>query len=237
MLPVIHIGPAAIQSSILALIAAIWLGATIAEGEAKKRGLRGDEVWNIVSIGALTTLVAARLIYIAQNFSAYASDPLQIFSPAPGTLALGYGAIFGALAAYGYIQRRVIPLAPLLDSIAPGALVALGIISLGQFLSGVWHAHQIALGSFHVGRDAASRATVRRAGRVPRLGRDKKVRAPWVGRVDRRSLVQRGAVDRGCLSRRSHAVAERLSGEPNYRANNSAWRVVGDGKEQMANGE
>lgn len=136
MLPIIRLGPAAIQTSILALIAAIWVGATIAEGEAKKRGLRGDDVWNLVSIGALTTLVAARVIYIAQNFSAYASDPLQIFSPAPGTLALGYGAIFGALAAYGYVQRRVLPLAPLLDSIAPGALAAVGIYALGQFLSG-----------------------------------------------------------------------------------------------------
>jgi len=136
MFPIIRIGPAVIQTSILALVAAIWLGATIAEGEAKRRGLRGDDVWNIVSIGAIGTLIAARVIYIAQNFSAYASDPLQVFSPAPGTLALGYGAIFGALAAYGYIQRRVIPLAPLLDSIAPGALAALGIYALGQFLSG-----------------------------------------------------------------------------------------------------
>lgn len=138
MFPVIQIGPAVIQTSILALIAAIWTGATIAEREAKQRdrAARGDDIWNLVSIGAITTLVAGRLIYIAQNFSAYASDLRQVISPAPGTLVLGYGAIFGALAAYGYVQSKQIPLAPLLDAVALGALAAIGVFALGQFLSG-----------------------------------------------------------------------------------------------------
>lgn len=136
MLPIIRIGPIAVQASIIAIIAAMWVGATVAERQAMRRGLRGDDVWNLVSLGAMVTLVAARLIYVAQNFAAYASDPIQIFSPAPGTLALGYGTILGTLAAYGYVQRRGIPLARLLDSIVPGALVALAIFSVGQFLSG-----------------------------------------------------------------------------------------------------
>lgn len=136
MFPVIQIGPAVIQTTILALIAAIWIGATIAEHEAKQRGLSGDDIWYLVSIAAIATIVAARLIYIAQNFSAYVSDPAAMISPAPGTLALGYGAIFGALAAYGFVQRKRIPLAPLLDALAPGAFAAIAIFSLGQFLSG-----------------------------------------------------------------------------------------------------
>jgi phosphatidylglycerol:prolipoprotein diacylglycerol transferase len=145
MLPVIQIGPAAIQTSLLALVAAIWLGGMVAEREAKKRTLNGDVVWNLISIGAIVTLIAARLVYVVQNFSAYAGDPLQIFSPAPGTLALGYGAIFGALAAYAYTQRKKtlaphasagVPHARLLDAMALGALVAIAIFSFGQFLSG-----------------------------------------------------------------------------------------------------
>lgn len=136
MYPVIHIGPAVIQSSILALIAALWLGAYVAERECRRHKLDGEEVWNVVGIVAVATVIAARLIYVAQNFSAYASDPLQIFSPIPGTLSLGFGAIFGLMAAYAYIQRRPIPLAHFLDALAPGALIASAVSATGQLLSG-----------------------------------------------------------------------------------------------------
>jgi phosphatidylglycerol:prolipoprotein diacylglycerol transferase len=138
MFPIIRIGPVAMQTPIVALVIALWVGAYVAERECKRRGLSGDAAWNLIAVVAATTLIAARLIYAAQNFSAYASDPFQIFSPASGTLALDYGAMFGALAAYAYIQRRKMakPPAPLLDSLAPGALIALAIFSLGQFLSG-----------------------------------------------------------------------------------------------------
>ncbi len=136
MYPVIHIGPAVLQTSTLALIAALWLGAYVAERECTRRKLNGEEVWNIVAIASIATVIAARLIYVAQNFSAYTSDPLQIFSPTPGTLSLGFGAIFGLMAAYAYIQRRSIPLLLFLDALAPGALIAIVVFALGQLLSG-----------------------------------------------------------------------------------------------------
>ncbi len=158
MYPVIHIGPAVIQSPILALIAALWLGAYVAERECKRRQLNAEDVWNVVGIAAVATVIAARLIYVMQNFSAYASDPLQIFSPTPGTLSLGFGAIFGLMAAYAFahrhlaesdstraasmpmtmrdIQRHGIPPALFFDALAPGALIAMAVFAIGQLLGG-----------------------------------------------------------------------------------------------------
>ncbi len=136
MYPVIQIGPATIQSSLLALIAALWLGATLAERECARRGLSGDDAWNLIILAAVATIIAARLIYVAQNLTAYADDWRQVFSPTPGTLALRYGAVFGLVAAYAYLQRRRIPPARFADALAPGALIALAIFALGQFLSG-----------------------------------------------------------------------------------------------------
>lgn len=136
MYPVIHIGPAVIQSTVLALITALWLGAYVAERECKRRRLNAEDVWNVVGTAAVATVIAARLIYVLQNFSAYASDPLQIFSPAPGTLSLGFGAIFGLMAAYAYIQRHGIPLALFFDALAPGALIAMAVFAIGQLLGG-----------------------------------------------------------------------------------------------------
>ncbi len=144
MYPVIHVGPAAIQSYILALIIALWVGAELAERAWKRRladsqgtgGPQGEAVWNVIALGVAITLIAGRLVYVGQNPSVYAADPLQIFSPTPGTLSLGVGAVIGILAGLAYIQRRRIPLLPLLDALAPGILAAIAIIALGQFLSG-----------------------------------------------------------------------------------------------------
>ncbi len=136
MMPVIHIGPAALQTSTFAMILALWLGSYLAEREFARRGLRGDEAWTLTALGVAATMIAARLIYVAQNFEAYAQDWLQVFSPTPGTLDLPLGALFGVLAVMSYLQRKRLPLARVADSCVLGALVALAILALGQFLSG-----------------------------------------------------------------------------------------------------
>ncbi len=140
MYPVIRVGPAALQSSVLALIVALWLAATLAERAWKRRSGEakndGEAAWNVMALVVAVTLIAGRLVYVGQNPSIYAADPLQIFSPTPGTLSLGVGAAIGVLAALAYIQRRRIPLLPLLDAFAPGVLAAIASVALGQFLSG-----------------------------------------------------------------------------------------------------
>ena len=136
MLPVIRIGPAAMQADTLALIVALWLGAFIAEREFKRRGMRCDDAWSIIAIAVSATFIAARLAYVAQNFSSYATDWLQIFAPTPGTLLLPIGALMGGITTLIYIQSREIPVARVADGIAPGALTALIVIAFGQLLSG-----------------------------------------------------------------------------------------------------
>jgi phosphatidylglycerol:prolipoprotein diacylglycerol transferase len=143
MYPVIRIGPAAIQSSILALIVALWVAATLAEREWKRRvavpageSASGEAAWNVIALVVAVTLVAGRLVYVGQNPSAYVAGPLQILSPTPSTLSLGVGAAIGILVGLAYVQRRRLPLLPLLDALAPGVLAATAIIALGQFLSG-----------------------------------------------------------------------------------------------------
>ncbi len=143
MLPVIHIGPAAIQSSVLALIVGLWLAASLAEHAWGRRpagsnaGARYKEaVWNVMALVVGVTLVAGRLLYVVQNPTLYAADPSQVLSPTPSTLSPGLGAVIGLVAGLAYIQRRHIPLLPFLDALAFGTLAALAVFALGQFLSG-----------------------------------------------------------------------------------------------------
>lgn len=136
MLPVIQIGPVTIQSLVLASIVALWLGTTAAERACRQRALDPNDAWNVVALALAVTFFSARLVFVLQNLPVYAGDWRQAFSPTPNALSLDYGAIFGLVAGYAYIQRRAIPLAPFADALAPGALVALAVIACGQFLSG-----------------------------------------------------------------------------------------------------
>lgn len=136
MMPIIQIGPASIQSMMLALLVAIWLGTSITEREGKRRGIRSDDVWNITMLGIGVTILFARIVFVLQNPSIYASQPSDMFSLTASALSLDYGMIGGVIAAYAYVRWRKISLARFADALAPGALIALSIISIGQLLNG-----------------------------------------------------------------------------------------------------
>ncbi|MCL4396002.1 MAG: prolipoprotein diacylglyceryl transferase [Chloroflexi bacterium] len=135
MLPFIQIGPAAVQSAIVALVAGLVLGGAVAERECKRCGL-GDAVWNVIAVGVAAALITARFFYIVQNPAAYASDWRSAFALTPGALSMEHGLVFGGIAASGYLQHRGIPLARFADAAVPGLLVTVACVAAGQFLSG-----------------------------------------------------------------------------------------------------
>ena len=136
MLPVIQIGPGIIQTSVVALITALWLGAWVGERECARRGINANEASNVVGLGVTVVFVSARIVFVLQNLPVYANAWPQAFSLSPNALSLDYGAILGLLAVYAYVQKRNIPLARFADALAPGALIAAAILAFGQFLSG-----------------------------------------------------------------------------------------------------
>lgn len=117
---------------LVALYAGLWLAARQARG----RGLDGDHLWNAGFVAAAVTVVAARLWYVAQYWQIYAQEPLQIFSPRPGTLAWIPGLVFGLAAGTVYLVRKRVPLAVAADCLAPGVLLGLAILSIADFLAG-----------------------------------------------------------------------------------------------------
>ncbi len=136
MLPIIQIGPAIIQSFTLALLVALWLGTYLTERECKQREIDGNEAWNFVALAVATTLISARIVFVLQNWNAYANNLTQIFSLTPSALSLDYGMLLGLGVALAYIRWRKISFVRFADALAPGALIAIAIIAFGQFLSG-----------------------------------------------------------------------------------------------------
>jgi phosphatidylglycerol---prolipoprotein diacylglyceryl transferase len=129
MLPILQLGPLAIQLPGLLLLAGIWLATNLIEREAPRRKLSPERLNNMILIGLAAGILGARLAYAARFVSIYAENPLSLFSLNPATLAPTEGALIGLLAALIYGSRKKLPLWSTLDVFAPA--LALFAIALG----------------------------------------------------------------------------------------------------------
>ncbi len=135
-MPVIQIGPLALPVYPLALILGGWLGLEVSARAARRLGLDGDHIYNAAFAALIAGVVVGRLTHVIVYWSAYRSQPLEIiglntraFLPVPALIA--------AIAAWcWYVYRHKLPWLIMLDALAPGLLVAVGIIDVGAFVAG-----------------------------------------------------------------------------------------------------
>mgnify|MGYP001046629494 CR=1 FL=1 len=79
MLPVLQLGPFAVQTYPLALVLAGWLALAMGARAAKWLGLDGDHVYNAGLYGLLAGVIVGRLAHVLAFWPAYRSQPLEIF--------------------------------------------------------------------------------------------------------------------------------------------------------------
>ncbi len=136
MLLYLRLGPFLLQTSGLALILGVWVGAWLAEKEAARFKIRPDLIYNLIFSGLIGGLVGARLAYAIRFLSAYLQNPLSLFSLNPNTLSPGEGLLIGVLVALVYGQRKGLRLRPALDALAPGLAAFMVFLGLAHLLSG-----------------------------------------------------------------------------------------------------
>lgn len=136
MLPVLQIGPLAIQFPGLVLILGIWLGLTISERTAEKFNVSDSHIYNLVFLNLFVGLIGARVSYIATHFYAFEGNIRNIFSLNPGLLDFGGGAGFALIASVIYIQRNKLKIWPLLDALTPFLNIAQIAVALSVLASG-----------------------------------------------------------------------------------------------------
>ncbi|MFQ5945760.1 MAG: prolipoprotein diacylglyceryl transferase [Anaerolineae bacterium] len=136
MFPVIRVAGAAIPSGTLAFLIAYLLGLYVGARRARDLGLKGDWVWDAGTYGFLAAILAGRIWYVVVNLDAYRLDWLQVLAPNPGTLALREGAVVGAAVGILYLSRQRVPLVAFADAVAPAAVLAAAVVSLGNLASG-----------------------------------------------------------------------------------------------------
>lgn len=136
MLPIVQIGPLAIQLPGLLLLAGVWLGSSAIEKQGRRLKLPAAALGNMVFIGLVAGLLGARLWYAVRFLEVYLDNPLSLLALNPTTLALPEGVLTGLAAAYLHGRRKSLPLWLTLDALAPG-LAAFGLaIGFANLASG-----------------------------------------------------------------------------------------------------
>jgi prolipoprotein diacylglyceryl transferase len=136
MLPVLQVGPLALQLPGLILLLGIWLASALVGRHAGRHGLNRDVLDRLLLIAVLAGVIGARLGFVLQHPAAYASDLRAVFSFSLTAFAVIEGVVVGVLAALIYGQRKALPLWPTLDALAPGAALFAVFVNLSQLSSG-----------------------------------------------------------------------------------------------------
>ena len=105
---------------------------------ARRLALDANKVWNLGLIGILTSLVAARLIVVAEYYRAFLQHPFWVLGLTsirsawvdPAAMLIGF------FAAMLYAMAEGLPFLRVLDSIAPAATLGFAINRVGAFFAG-----------------------------------------------------------------------------------------------------
>ncbi|HEX7081686.1 MAG TPA: prolipoprotein diacylglyceryl transferase family protein [Gammaproteobacteria bacterium] len=126
----------------LLVAAAILSAALVARREVLRQESLGSLarathtiVLDLAGVAAIAGIVGARVFYIFDHSSEFSADPLaMIFSR--GGFSIYGGICFGAVAGISFLKVRGIPIAPMLDAVAPAMMLGYGIGRIGCQLAG-----------------------------------------------------------------------------------------------------
>jgi len=136
MLPVVNIGPLALQTPGLILLIGLWIGLSLAEKFSAKRGMPPNLLYNLVFVVLVAGIIGARLAYLFRFPEAFARSPSSLFSLNPGLLdpigGLAVGSICGAI----YAQHKKLTFWQVMDALTPMLAVMAIALGLSHLASG-----------------------------------------------------------------------------------------------------
>ncbi len=117
----------------------IVVGALIVERELKRRGEKGDRIWDALLWVLPAGIIGARLWYVLNAIlggnSSYLENPASIIRVWEGGLHIFGGFLFGALALLFYLRQNRLDPWLFLDAAGPAALVGQGIGRIANFIN------------------------------------------------------------------------------------------------------
>lgn len=123
MLPIINIGPMAIQTTGLIIVIGIWLSMIITEKNSPKYKLDPQQLESILMWSLAAIIVFARVGYIARYPSIFFEYPLSMLSINLQLFDFQSGFILGVIFFVVLIRRKKLTLNSVLNAMTPGLII------------------------------------------------------------------------------------------------------------------
>jgi len=145
----LHIGPLTIYSYGFMLALAFVVGTVLARSRARRKQIQADIIIDLVFVILVSSIIGARIFYVAINWQYYLLNPFDIIKVWEGGLVFYGGFIGGFWAAVWFIHRKRLALWVIADIITPSLAVGIALGRIGCFLNGccygaLSHQHGIA---------------------------------------------------------------------------------------------
>lgn len=155
MFPIIcQFGPVTVYSYGFMLAVAAVVCTFLASRDAKKIGIPPGVIPDFTFWTVVAGILGARLFYILLNYRFFMDHPLEIVMIQNGGLAWHGALIAATVVAVRFIRKKGLPLATMLDLIAPYAALGESIGRIGCFLNGCCFGREVAWGIYFPVHDA-----------------------------------------------------------------------------------
>ena len=114
-----------------AVLLAIFLGTN----ESEKRGIKGDDIIDMMLWALPISIIGARIYYVIFEWRYYIQHPAEIIALWNGGIAIYGGLIAGGLTVYWFTKKRGLPFWLVLDIAAPSVIIAQAIGRWGNFVN------------------------------------------------------------------------------------------------------
>lgn len=129
----IDLGPLSVSPHGLLTVIGFLIAARCLRSDTRRHGIADDDLSAILRDAAVGAIVAARLVYVLNHWSAYES-PLEWFQIWEGGVSLLGGISGGLAAAWFQARRRHLAFLPLLDLAAPWLPLGIAIGRIGDLI-------------------------------------------------------------------------------------------------------
>jgi phosphatidylglycerol:prolipoprotein diacylglycerol transferase len=133
---ILSLGPLHIRSFGLMLALSFLVGAALALGEARRKGIDETRLVNLILVILVTSIAGARAMYVGTHLAEFAGRPLAALALWEGGLTLYGGFAAGTLGGFLYMARAGLPPHLTADVLAPPFALGYGIARIGCFLNG-----------------------------------------------------------------------------------------------------
>ncbi|MBN1869984.1 MAG: prolipoprotein diacylglyceryl transferase [Candidatus Omnitrophica bacterium] len=146
--------PITIYSYGLMLALAVVICTSMLVSEAGRKGIKADNILDLVFWTVVGGIVGARIFYILLNYQVFIDHPYEMIMIQKGGLAWQGGLIFGGMTGASLVKRRKLFLPKVLDLCAPYLALGQSIGRIGCFLNGCCYGKEVAGGVYFPVHDA-----------------------------------------------------------------------------------